>query len=86
MITTTTKVNPQQMLAYKVNPLTSHKKLIQGMSKCTQQVRGYQPTPTTTNNNHTPPTTIGTNNHQTATLKLITWNTMHISSSLPDIQ
>ena len=53
---------------------------------CTQQVRGYYPKTNLENINHTQPKNIRRTNHHATTLKIITWNTRCISSSLPGIQ
>ena len=56
------------------------------LSKCTQTIHGYHPTHDTTHHTPSITTNIDTEDHQTSPLKIITWNTGCISSSLPGIQ
>ena len=66
-------------------PHIPHQILLE-LIKCTHKVHGYHPTHDTT---HTIPslnTNTNNDNHQTSPLRIITWNTGCISSSLPGIQ
>jgi exonuclease III len=62
------------------------KKIIQELTKCTQKINEYHPATTTTHNYDTPQNHTRPNNPPTQTLKIITWNTGCINSSLPGIQ
>ena len=62
------------------------KQLLQEFIKCPYKIRGYHPTPFHTHTNYTSPSNTNPCNHQTTSLKLITWNAGCINSSLPGIQ
>jgi hypothetical protein len=63
------------------------RKILEELTRCTQPIRGYHPPTQDTNPNPTPAIITNTYNHQAmTTLKIITWNTGCISSSLPGIQ
>ena len=61
-------------------------RIIQELTKCTQNIKGYHPTPTITHTYITPQTYASPNRPPTQTLQIITWNTGCINSSLPGIQ
>jgi exonuclease III len=61
-------------------------KITQELIKCTQQVRGYTPNTNPNTTNHIQTNTTSEANPQATTLRIITWNTGCISSSLPGIQ
>ena len=61
-------------------------KILEELTKCTQTIKGYYPHIQNTNTNPPPLTTTTSHNHQAMTLKVLTWNTGCINSSLPGIQ
>ena len=66
-------------------PHIPHQILLE-LIKCTHKVHGYHPTHDTTHTIPSPNTNTNNDNHQTSALRIITWNTGCISSSLPGIQ
>ena len=58
-------------------------KVIHELTKCTQKIKGYHPTPTITHIYNTPQTHDSPNRPPTQTLSIITWNTGCINSRYP---